>query len=67
MPLDNFECGFLTNPIEAKQIDDPAWREKFAEALADGIEAYIELAASKEKPPRVADFQRAATDVFVTE
>lgn len=67
VPAVLIECGFLTNPIEAKQIDDPAWREKFAEALADGIEAYIELAASKEKPPRVADFQRAATDVFVTE
>lgn len=61
------ECGFLTNPVEARRIHDPAWREKFAEALADGIEAYLELAASKEPPPRVADFDRSPTDTFVTE
>ncbi len=61
------ECGFLTNPVEARRIHDPEWREKFAEALADGIEAYLDLAASKKSPPRVADFDRPATDTFVTE
>ncbi|MCB1231675.1 MAG: N-acetylmuramoyl-L-alanine amidase [Verrucomicrobiae bacterium] len=61
------ECGFLTNPVEAKKVDTPEWREKFAESLADGIEAYIALAGSQKAPPGLSDFDRPATDAFVTE
>ena len=35
------ECGFLTNPSEAEKLQDEAYQYKVAEALAEGIEAYI--------------------------
>jgi len=31
------EGGYLSNPTEARQIADPAFRQKFAEALAKGL------------------------------
>lgn len=35
------ECGFLTNPSEAEKLQDEAYQYKVAEALAEGIEAYL--------------------------
>ena len=37
------ECGFLTSDIEARKIATPAYRQKIAEALRDGIREYAEL------------------------
>lgn len=34
------ECGFLSNPEEAKRIANPAYRDKLAMALAQGILKY---------------------------
>jgi N-acetylmuramoyl-L-alanine amidase len=31
------ECGYLSNPREARQIADPSYREKLAEALAGAV------------------------------
>ena len=31
------ECGFLTNPYEGRTIQNPAYRQKLAEAIARGI------------------------------
>lgn len=36
------ECGFLTNPDDAKKLQQQDYQEKVAEAIADGIESYIE-------------------------
>ncbi|MDE3066671.1 MAG: N-acetylmuramoyl-L-alanine amidase [Verrucomicrobiota bacterium] len=31
------EAGYLSNPAEARRIEDPAWREKLAEAVAAAL------------------------------
>lgn len=36
------ECGFLTNPDDAKKLQQQDYQEQVAEAIADGIESYIE-------------------------
>ena len=35
------ECGFLTNLSEAEKLQDEAYQYKVAEALTEGIEAYL--------------------------
>ena len=37
------ECGFLTNPDDAKALSDEGYRERLAEGLAKGIVAYRSL------------------------
>ncbi len=61
------EGGFLTNKEEAKRIHDPAWRQRFAVALADGIAAYVKLANERTAPSRAIDLKRAPLDEFVPE
>lgn len=67
VPAVLIECGFLTNPQEAKRIHTSEWREKYAEAIAEGIVAYMNLSGSQKLPPRVWDFRRKSTDEFVHE
>lgn len=40
--LNIVECGFLTNPEEARKLAQEEYQIKVAEAIADGIEAYID-------------------------
>jgi N-acetylmuramoyl-L-alanine amidase len=40
MPALLIECGFLTNPEDAKALTDPAFRTKLAGAIARGIAFY---------------------------
>ncbi len=61
------ECGFLTNPQEAKNIDSSKWREMYAQSIADGILAYMALANKKTLPPRAWEHRRKSTDEFVWE
>ncbi len=61
------EGGFLTNWGDARRIHDPAWRERLAAALADGIVAYVELANEKTVPKRAIDLNRKPTREFVEE
>lgn len=35
------ECGFMTNPEEAKLLQTEEYQKRIAEALADGIEKYL--------------------------
>lgn len=37
------ETGFISNPQEAKQLADPAFQRKMAQAIFDGIHAYYSL------------------------
>jgi N-acetylmuramoyl-L-alanine amidase len=39
------EAGFLSNTSEARKIATPAYRQKIAEALADGVRAYANALA----------------------
>lgn len=35
------ECGFLTNPTEAKRLKEAAHQEKIAQGIADGVAAWL--------------------------
>ncbi len=35
------ECGFISNPEEAKKISNPTYQDKLATGIADGIEKYL--------------------------
>ena len=61
------EGGFLTNPGDAEKAHSPAWREEFAKAIADGIEAYIKFVNEKKLPPAFENLGRASADEFVPE
>lgn len=39
--LNIVECGFLTNPDEAKKLADKEYQSKIAEALTAGVEDYL--------------------------
>ena len=49
MPAILVEPGFLTNDPEARKIMTPAYRQKIAEALAAGIQAYADALATLRK------------------
>lgn len=40
-PASLVELGFVTNPDEVKNMIDPEWQQKYAEALAEGINNYF--------------------------
>ena len=42
IPLLIVECGFMSNPSEAKQLQDEAVQEKIAGAICTGIQQYLE-------------------------
>ena len=42
IPLLIVECGFMSNPTEAKQLQDEAVQEKLAQAICTGIQRYLE-------------------------
>ena len=35
------ECGFLSNPEEAEKLNDDAYQQKMALAIADGLKNYL--------------------------
>lgn len=41
------ESGYVTNPNDAKNLDSPVWRQRFAGALVDGITSWFH-----DRPPR---------------
>jgi N-acetylmuramoyl-L-alanine amidase len=45
------ECGFLSNPKEAAQITDAAYRDQLAEGLARGILTYLSRVREARLPP----------------
>ncbi|MDF1824779.1 MAG: N-acetylmuramoyl-L-alanine amidase [Verrucomicrobiales bacterium] len=61
------EGAFVTNPEEAKKIHSPQWRQELAEAIAEGISAYMTLANERQLPKRAWNYNRLSTDEFVWE
>lgn len=61
------EGGFLSNTTEAAQVARPEWRQKLAEAIAQGIGEYQKLVQQQTSPRQVQDYGRAATTEFVPE
>jgi N-acetylmuramoyl-L-alanine amidase len=51
------EGGFLTNPEDSRQIADSAWRQKLAQAVAQGVESFQNLANRRKPPKLVADYR----------
>ena len=39
------ECGFLSNPDDERDLQDPAYQQKLADAIADGVLAWLETNA----------------------
>ena len=35
------ECGNMQDPVDAAKLSDPAFRQRIAEALADGLTNYL--------------------------
>ncbi len=48
------EGGFVSHPGEARLLGDPVYRQRLAEAIADGIVRYLEEAAHQPVPAAVA-------------
>jgi len=62
------EGGFLSETANSKRVADPAWREKFAEALSVGIENYRNLVEKKQRPMLVAEYRaQAAGEITVVD
>jgi N-acetylmuramoyl-L-alanine amidase len=62
------EGGFLSETDNSKRVADPAWRAKYAEALAIGIESYRNLVEKKQRPLLVAEYRaQAASEITVVD
>jgi N-acetylmuramoyl-L-alanine amidase len=46
------EGGYLSNPLEARRIADPAYRQRMAEAVAKALTEHSELRTAKVEPQR---------------
>ncbi len=51
------EGGFMSNGVESREINDPAWREKLADAIAVGVRSFQNVAEYREPPKLVADYR----------
>ncbi len=41
------ECGFLSNPEDERALQDPKYQQQIADAIADGVIAYLEARSGK--------------------
>ena len=51
------EGGFLTNEQDCRNINDPAWRERLAEAIAQGVKSFQDVAVYGKPPKLLADYR----------
>jgi N-acetylmuramoyl-L-alanine amidase len=42
MPAALLEMGFISNPVDAARLTDPAQRNQLMDAVADAIDAFFE-------------------------
>ena len=52
------ECGFVSNNAESALIGTSVWRERVAEAIAEGVDNYKLLSEKKQRPKVIADYGR---------
>ena len=63
VPAVLIECGFVSNGSESALIGSPAWRERVARAIVEGIGEFKSLAEQKHLPKMFAEYRRlGATD-----
>ncbi|MGE5577648.1 MAG: N-acetylmuramoyl-L-alanine amidase [Syntrophothermus sp.] len=60
IPAALVEIGFLSNPEEAARLKDPAYREKAAEAIVEGIVTYLVQAEKGIRTPAPLSLQTVA-------
>ena len=61
VPATLVECGFVSNVDEVAQINLPAWRQRVAEAIVNGIDGYKLLAEKRLTPKTVAEYRENVT------
>ena len=47
----------MTNGAESREINDPVWRQRLAEAIVDGVRSYQDMAQFKQPPKLLADYR----------
>ncbi len=48
------EVGFISHPEEGKRLADPKYQQKLADAIADGVAAFLREVASRDQLPKAA-------------
>lgn len=51
------ECGFMSNPRDARLLHSAEWRERLAEAIAGGILEFAALSSTHRPPRLLADYR----------
>jgi len=51
------ECGFMTNPRDARLLDDPRWRARLADSIARGIIEFCNLTRARKQPKLFAEYR----------
>ena len=57
VPAVLIECGFLSHPRDARQLQSMAWRDRLAESIALGILEYAQLTRTKKQPALLAQYR----------
>lgn len=52
------ECGFLSNPQDARRLESPAWRKRLADSIARGIIEFSNLSRGKTMPKLLSQYRR---------
>jgi len=57
------ECGFLSHPRDARQLQSIIWRDRLAESIALGILEYAQLTRTRKPPTLLAQYRAADNGV----
>ena len=52
------KCGFMTNPRDARLLNDPQWRDRLADSIARGIIEFCNLTRSSKPPKGLASYRK---------
>ncbi len=61
-PATLVECGFMSNPRDARLLHSAEWREELAKSIAAGIFEYAGLARSGKAPKLFAQYRAEASE-----
>ncbi len=48
------EFGFISHPEESRKLARPEYRDRIAQAIADGVKAFLTQTATRDRRPPVA-------------
>ena len=57
VPAVLIECGFMSNPQDARKLHSAAWRERLAESVAMGILEFCKIADNGVRPKMLAQYR----------